>query len=402
MEGYRSWQRTIELDGGHIANFDYPLLFPQTLNPKKVRSYASAPRLNTQSPDRRWILVEQPNTFTSFDVYDLKNPAKAKAPTPLSVPPSMLSKAASSETWQLGEWAGDNRHILLQHLYDGKTEFILVDRTDPLQSLNLTTSLALPTTGISITLIDKKYDQYHIYNEAAATLQTASLKAPTAQLLLEHVLSYRTYSDDTVLYATDSGTPTARVQIKLLRSNKTSNIRTFPAGSPYMLDLTEYSGKLYVATGATAENKVYIYKDPLAQLAARPGHALVPVQVLRVTAPNYLSFSDNAQFIMTENGPEFGVYDIKNKTGYHYVASLSLDMPSTHASWMDGHRLSYISGGKLTVFDYDNTNRQVLMAADSRFNAAFSPDYTYVYSLAPDAVSGRLSMTQTPLLTNLK
>lgn len=401
-DGYRNWQRTIDLTGGRIANFDYPFLFPVTLTPKKIQSYTTAPGLSTQSPNRRWLLVEQPGTFINFEVYDLKNPTKPAAASPLSLPANLLTKATGSESWQLDEWADDNQHVLLQHLYDGKTEFILVDRADPAQSLNLNSSLALPSSGATVSLISKKYDQYYIFNGAAATLQTASLKAPALQPHLEHVLSYRSYSDNTVLYVTDSGAPAGKVQVKLLNGNKTSNIRTFPVGSAYLLDLTEYSGKLYIAASASTENKVYIYRDPLGQLAAMPNHALVPAQVLHVTAPNYLSFSDNTQFIVAENATEFGVYDLRNKTGYHYFAPQPLDAPELHASWMDGHRLTYVSGGKVTVFDYDNANRQVLIPADSRFSIAFPPDYKYVYGLAPGSSAGQLDMTQTPLQTNLK
>lgn len=398
-DGYRTWQRRIELEGGRVANFDYPLLFPQTLKPQKLQTYTAAPRLMTQSPDKRWLLIEQPGTQGNFDVYDLKSPAKP--PAALSLAANLTANATSHETWQLGEWASDNRHLVLRHDYDDKTEFIMIDREQPGQSLNLNASLTLPETGVALRLIDKKYDRYYLH-DAAATLQTVSLKAPVAELLLERVLSFQTYSDDMVLYVTDDQAPAEKVQVKLRQGNATANIRTLPAGSPYLLTLAEHNRKLFVAAGAAAENKLYVYRDPLGQLAARPGHALVPTHLLRVTAPNYLQFSDTGQFVMAENGTEFGVYDVRNAAGYQYTGSLPLDAPQNQASWMDGHRLVYSSGGKLTVFDYDQANRQVLVPADSRFTAAFSPDYKYVYTLAPSVTAGQLDLLRTPLQTDLE
>lgn len=394
-DGYRDWQRTISLEGGSVEHVDYPFLIPKTLASKKIQSYAAAPDLATQSPDHRWLLIEQPGTLTGFDVYDLKNPTKPSVP--LSLPDGLLTKAAGSESWQLGEWSADNQHVLLQHVYDDKTEFILIDRTDPAQSVNLNTTLSINPT--KLTLLDKKYDKYYAYDAASGTLQTVSLKTPAPQPYLEHVLNYQSYGDDTMLYATDSNVPAGKVQIKLRIGDKNSVIRTFPAGTTYLLDLTKYDGTMYVTTGATSENKVYIYKDPIGQLSATPNHALVPAQVLHVTAPNYLSFSDNAQFIITENATEFGVYDIENKLAYHYISPYALDPPQAHANWMDGDRLTYVSNGKLVMFDYDNTNRQTLVGAGSQYEPAFTPNYKFMYTLGPANADGQFDLNQTSLLT---
>ncbi len=393
-DGYRSWQRTIGLEGGSVQHVDYPFLIPKTLTSKKVQSYPAAPGLVTQSPDHRWLFVQQPNTLTGFDVYDLKNPTKPAEP--LLLPANVLTKAAGAESLQLDEWAADNQHVVLQHSYDGKTEYILVDRTDPAQTVNLNTTLSV--NPVKLTLQDKKYDKYYIYDATGGVLRTASLKAPVAQPYLEHVLNYQSYGDDTMLYATDSNVPAGKVQVKLRIGDKTSVIRTFPAGTTYLLDLTKYDGDMYVTTGASSENKVYIYKDPTGQLSANANHALVPAQVLRVSAPNYLSFSDSAQFIVTENGTEFAVYDIENETGYHYTSPFVLDAPQTHANWMDGNRLTYVSNGKLVLFDYDDANRQALVGAASQYEPAFTPNYKFLYTLAPTA-TGQFDLNQTSLLT---
>jgi len=395
--GYRDWHRSIELQGGDVEHFDYPVLFPVKLTNKKLHPYPSAPGLVTQSPDRRWLVVQQPSSMTNFDLFDLKNPAKSQTPTSLSLPTTILSKPTTpGESWQLEEWADDNRHLVLQHTYDGKTEYILVDRTNPAQSLNLNTTLA--ANPAKLTLNNKKYDQYYLY-AADGNLQTATLSKPAPAAVLQHVLAYQSYGSSTLLYATSSGAPAGKVLVKLLIGGQTYVIHSFPAGTNYLLDLTTYSGTLYVAAGAGAENKVYIYADPVGQYGAAPHQALVPSQVLHLDGPNYLSFSTNAQFIVAEAGTQFGIYDIENQKGYTYTVVQPLDPPQAHATWMDGDRLDYVSGGKLSVFDYDNANRQTLVKAGSAYLPAFAPDYKYVYLVAPSDTPGQFDLTQTPLLT---
>ena len=393
--GYRDWQRTINLVGGSVEHFDYPLLFPRSLVTKKLQSFSAAPGLTTQSPDQRWLLIQQPGSLTDFALFDLKNPTKA--PTTLSLPATLLTKATTGENWQLGEWADDNQHILLQHNYDAKTEFILLDRNDATQSVNLDTTLSVSPT--KLTLNNKKFDQYYLLDATTGSLRTASLNTPTPAPRLEHVLAYKSYGNDTVLYVTPDSAVSGKVLVKLAAGSKTTLLRSLAAGDNYLVDLTQYAGTMYIVMGASSTNKVYIYRDPVGQLAAQPQHAIVPIQVLRVDQPNYLSFSNNAQFIVTENGTHFGVYDIQNKLGYNYTAPVPLDAPQAHASWMDGDRLVYTSTGNLSVADYDNANRQSLMPADSHYLPVFAPDIKFVYALVPSsAVAGQFELTQTALL----
>ncbi len=394
--GYDDWQRSIQLDGGSVEHFDYPFLFSRSLTTTKLPTspiYSSAPELVTQSPDRRWLIVGQPGSLVNFDIYDLKNPTTA--PVTISLPDNLISKATSAETWQLAEWADDNQHVLLQHNFDGKTEFILLDRANPEQSINLNSNLSINPTNIS--LENKKYDQYYLYDDLTKTLQTASLSSSVKTMVMQHVLAYQSYGSDTLLYVTDDKAPAGKVLVKMLTGGQASTIHSLPASPNYVVDLTQYSGTMYVAVGASAGNEVYIYKDPLGQLAQLPNQAVVPSQVLHVEQPNYLSFSANAQFIVTEHGSYFGVYDIENQKGYSFVAANTPDPPLAHAEWMDGDRLFYVSNGKLNVFDYDHTNAHVLMAASGQFLPAFAPDYKYVYAISQNQ-NGQYELSQTSLL----
>ncbi len=394
-EGYRSWQRSIEIDGGSVVHFDYPFLFPKTLQPKNIHSYDKLPSLMTQSPDRRWLLMQPAGAVTDFELYDLKNPTKPA--TALALPPSVLSKAVASQSFELSEWADDNRHVVLQHTFDGKVEYILFDRATPDKSVNLNTTLS--ATPSKLTLNNKKYDQYYLYSAATGELQTASLSNPAPVTVLQHVLGYKSYGNNTILYVTDLSAPAGKVLVKLAVGDRSTTLRSLLAGGNYLLDLTKYSGTLYVVMGASAQNKVYIYKDPIGQLSATPKTALIPAQVFHVVQPNFLSFSTNAQFIVVENGSQFGVYDIENTKGYAYTVKHQIDSPATHATWMDGHRLTYVSQGRLIVFDYDAANLQSLESASSSFLPAFTPDYHAFYSLAANPANAQLDLTRTPLLT---
>lgn len=393
-DGYRDWQRTINLEEGAVQHYDYPFLFPNTLNQNRVEAYQGAPGLVMQSPDHRWLLVQQPGSLSDFEMYDIRSETPAQSSLAVSLPDNLLSSNEGSLV--LIEWADNNRHALLRHDFAGQSEYILLDRSAPQESLNLNKTLSI--NPANLTLDDRKHDKYYAYEAAPQRLSTISLNEPNLVEIQDNVLAYKSYSDDTMLYVTDEAAPAGRVLVRLQSGDTTSTIRSLSAGSSYVVDLTKYDDVMYVAAGAAADNRVYIYQDPVGQRAEFPDQAPTPEQVMRVDQVNYLSFSSSAQFIMAQNGNRFAVYDFENDTGYNYTTAEPLDTPQMHASWMDGNRLMYVSSGQLFVYDYDYQNKQTLTAAGSAYLPAFSPNYNFLYTLRP-AENGQFELSQVPTLT---
>jgi hypothetical protein len=247
-DGYRDWKRAITIEGGAVARFDYPVLFPNKLVTAALKKYDARPGLSTQSPDHRWELI-QTGDFNNFELFDMSSPDKA--PVPIVLPPSLLTITGGS--WQFVEWANDNRRVVLQHLGAGTpaSEYILIDRENAQNSVNLTRTLGASPTRIE--LRNKKYDKYVLYDEATHTITTADLGNPKPQLLIDNVLAFKTYGDNVVLYATTEGAPEGKVTIKLRDNNQTFVIREVTPSDTYLLDLTQYSNDWYVGVGSCSK-----------------------------------------------------------------------------------------------------------------------------------------------------
>jgi hypothetical protein len=395
--GYRSWSRSIIVEGGQIMYYDYPMLFPDTLTASTVQDYSSSPVVVTQSPNQQWLMVASPGSLGSFNLYNLNN--TRQAPTTVTLPDGLLSAATSSQSLQVVQWSNDNTHVLLRHTYDGNTEYILMDISSPDQSVNLTKFLALSQSD-TLSLSNLQYDQYIIYDTSAQTLSRASLSSSQAQPYMSKVLAFKTYGSNMVLYVTPDPKDSTKVDVNLYDGNNTYTIRHDVTNTTYLLDLTTYNGDLYVVVSAESENTEYIYEDPVSQITDPQIGIAVPVQIFHITAPTYEAFSPNTQYIMFEGGSNFGVYDALNEVGYSYTIPDQLDTPQTHASWMDSAHLIYVSNGKAVVVDYDDTNRQILVSADPSYIPYFEQSYDYMYTLVPSATEpGHELLTRTGLLT---
>ncbi|HUA13009.1 MAG TPA: PEGA domain-containing protein [Candidatus Sulfotelmatobacter sp.] len=392
--GYRPWYRTIIVNGGTVEHFDYPFLIPTKLTTKDETNYQSAPGLLAQSPSRQYVLIQKPGSDSSFDLYNLNNPAKPQITT-VNIPSNLIAKAQASESWKFVDWANDNKSVLLEHIFDGKNEYILFNVSNPSQSINLDSEFNI--NPVQLTLANKQNNLFYAL-DSNGQLSEYSIGNPTVPVE-EHVLAYTTYGTNSVLYATDNDAPPGKVLVKLYNGSTTYLITSLPVSSIYLLDMTEYSGVPYVAVGSNADNKVLVYQDPVSQISANPGSLPGPVWVMHVPNPNYLSFSDSAQFVLTEGGPNFGVYDFQNQLGYVYSnPTMPIQSPQTSVSWMDGDRTAYVVNNKLVIADYDNKNIQTLVPASPNYLPVFDPSYDYVFTLTQEP-NGQYEFTQTPLLT---
>jgi hypothetical protein len=288
-------------------------------------------------------------------------------------------------------------------------EYVLLDRDSPVDSVDLTTSLHLNQEQ-AVTLFNNRVDQFYLYNQAAPSLERVNASDGSVVSQLDNILAFKTYGSDYVLYVTDK-TPTGKtmasgqVAVVLQAGQKTITLRNLPAANAgadtvtaYALNLAQYSGDWYIAVGAANDTAAYIYRNPQDQPVSSVDAFPVPWRRLAITNPNFLSFSSNTQFLLAESGQKFITYDFENMEQYRYTASEPIDQPQTHAAWMDGDRLAYVSDGKLAVFDYDYHNRQVLQTADANYAPFFAPDFSYSYVLRAAGTNTKAAVTSTGLV----
>jgi hypothetical protein len=381
-DGYHTWKRVTTVEGGSVERFDYPLLFPTTLLSSSTKQYAAPVGLMTQSPDHRWLLTGEAgqNTFDLFDINAKQPVAKSEI-----VPADILAAGSTTKSWEVTEWSTDNRHVVLKRSYErpgqSAVEYVLFDRQDPSLSQNLSVLFGFSPTNLE--LKGGTYDQYYLYDQTSAQLFTASLKKPTPLPFLSDVLAF-TSERDLVLYVTTKDAPVGKVLVRMQKNSETpATIRQLPTNTEYLLDLATFDDAPHVAIGAQSEIRVHVYRDPMHTLRNDPTAALVPLQVLKVASPTYLSFSANKRFVVAEGADRFAVYDAEADRGYSYQTGQTLDAPQAHATWMDGFRLTYVSAGEQLVFDYDGTNLQHVTLSSPVLQSVFDRNYRVMYSLTP-------------------
>lgn len=397
-EGYRDWQRKFELDGGSVERLVYPLLFPNNLVTTDVQLYAAQPKLITESPDKRWILVQRPGSETDFEVFDANKPDPTAV---ISAIPASLLTAGPNQSLKVVEWSSNNKHVLLKHTFGDSYEFVLFNHENAGESININKQFNI--TPSEVVMFDKQPEQIYVYMTNGGVLQKGHIKDKKITPLLTNVVKFKPHGTDMIEYiSTDTVAKDGKVAVKLRTNGTDYLLRELPTNTSYLLDIAKFDNRWYMVAGAQSENRVYIYEDPLDALRSRSTDPdrIIPVRTTRVDNPQKVSFSANARFIAVQGvNQQFTVYDADMDRQYRYQIDKPLDA-SAPATWMDGHRLVSVSEGKIVVFDFDGSNVQVLNSALTGTTPQFDREYSALFSLsASEQVKGRFALSRTSLLT---
>lgn len=397
-DGYRIWQREINVIGGQVLRVDYPLLFPVELNTENLKIYGQKPPLVVSTPNNRWLLVlKTDNPTYSFDMYDTTQPEQA--PEELVLPANLYA-TAERESWRFVEWADDQNNVLIQHNYgtNGAREFILFDRSNPAQSINLSSWFGRQFSQISF--VNNQSDQFYLYDGSEDVLWRASLSQPEPERIAGNVLTYESFDADGVAYINRvEGEQRALLQLK--NGSQTTVVRQLPGGGGYKLAVSSYKGDFYLGVASKKLNASYVYKNPIQQINNQASPGLSVAAILPIKNPGHLSFSVGGRLMLAEKGRQFAVYDSLYEQSYHYDFTKPLDAGQKHATWLDGAHLQYVSNGQLFVFDFDGKNDELLIPAISNLSVHYSQNQESVFALAPleGSKTGEVALTFTPLRT---
>lgn len=400
QNGYHTWSNNITLYGGQVEQLTYPFLFPTNPTKTNIQTITSQPDIASYTPDRHWLVVSIPGQLGNFYMIDVTNTKTAI--TTLSIPANVLGSQPGTNTLSAVQWSNDNQYLLIKDTYSGGYQYLMLDRTDPANSFNVT-KLFATTSFTSVTMDNEAYNKLYLYNQVSQSLVLGDVTSKTVTNVLSGVLAFWPYSTNQIVYTTIDSKNSSLADARLWNADGQNYLlRTLPVGTSYQLNMASFNSNLYVVIGSSASKYAYVYMNPLNQLSNTPNQLPLPFTLLVVTGtPENVSFSANARFIALQSGSQFAIYDIQTDTHYQYNTALNF-AANQLATWMDGNRLDAVINGKLTIWDFDGTNTISFVDANSAYPAAFNQAYTAVYTInpTPNSSTGQWQVTRNSLVAN--
>ena len=376
---YRTWSRNLELEGGSLRRLTYARMVPAVLNSELAINFPTSPTMISQSIDRRWLVTAFIDNPLLMRVVDLSKSQFDFINLPL---PLGLLDTKEAGTWEVIDWADDNKTFLAVYRTASSSEFVLVDREDGTKSKKLKT--LFPSVQFSeVSLRSRKNDLLYLFDGTNKTLYQADTRDGSFSIVLQDVTSYKTFGDDTILYVTNKRTEVGTVDVYLKNGNESYKIRNIKESPNYLLDLSKLGSAIVLGICSPSENRAIIYNDPINSLKQNDFSTIpVPTTVLRVDNPTELEISTDSSMIIARSSQAFASHEFDADRSY----SFRLDTPAdegTKLNWIDGQHLVVSVGGKQLMIDFDGSNRYELVASVGAIGSFFNTSTDFLYTVSP-------------------
>lgn len=366
LDGYLDWQKTFAVKASELRWLNYARLVPETIKTTTLKEFPTLAG-ELPSPDKKWIIAqptaEKPE-FTLIDIRDEKKPVFSQLTVPAD---RYLRKEGVPSVFSLVEWDFGARYVLVKHTAGDVTEFIRLDRTDPDQTVNLSTKL-----GINIEDIHFSGTSGNVYYalENGSLRRLDSGAGTISQPIVKDVASFKIFKTTTLAYVKKP--VEEKIGVGVVIDSKPRRVATYDATQPVYIDVNQYFSDYYMAVARGTS--VTIYKDP--QLDTMSKFA----RFSTVSSPAWLKFGNSGRFVITGVGTQFTTYDLETKE--QFAVNLPGTAPdlSKAPQWLDDYYLVSAADNDLRITEFDGANQHVITSSLPGFPVTLSDNGQFLFS----------------------
>jgi hypothetical protein len=393
-DGYRKWNRDLVLEGGSLRRLTYARLIPEKLDSELGVSLPSQPTTISQSIDKRWLIMAFSENPLLMQVVDLERPQLQAIN--LQLPIDILTTKLAGK-WDFIDWADDNKTVLAKYVTAESVEYLLINREDGTRAKNLQ-KLFSPIQFNYVELRSRKNDEVYLFNEPTGGLWRGSVGNGQLESVQTGIIKFKSYDNDVFLYIAEIDSAEGRVSVFLKQGSNIIKLRELKKSDKYLLDISKLGNSYVMGVGSTAENRIFVYNDPIKALKNNDFSSLpVPTTALKVERPEEMIISADSSTIAVRGGSAFATHEFEADRSYSFVYDGLIDKDSK-VRWLDGQHMTFSSSNKQILVDFDGSNRQELVISPYALGSLVNRDFDKLYTFSePEVVGGPYRMMQTYL-----
>jgi hypothetical protein len=382
LDGYRTWQKSINLKAGMVGWLSYARLIPTDVKTEKLRTTTALAGV-LASPDDKWMALLDDATKPAVVVADLQNDNVKYKTLDLPATSFTQPEAGKSQTFTLDSWSQNGQYILVKHTYDdSKVEWIVIDRNDVSKTKNITTTLAISADKVVFAADNGK----SVYVKTGDIVRKVDLDSETlSRPLVSNVDDFWVYHFSTLLYATRADPTTKLRSVGYMADNMDNGqtLATYPDdGLSLKIATSEYFNERYVAISHGAD--VVISQGSLPNGTDKG--SLKTIKKFTMAAPiQWLDTSTNGRFVIAQTGATFTTYDLELAKSDTTILKGVAPATSREQRWLDPFMTWSDNDGTLRLYEFDGANQQDITAVAPGYDATYSPNEKYLYYIAHDA-----------------
>jgi PEGA domain len=389
-DGYENWQKTLDVKAGTLTWLDYARLIPKN---RPIQALNTLPTLfaSTAAPDGKSILLQPDMAIPSFQFIDIRSD-DIKSST-LSIPVSLYTDAATAgvvHSFAISSWDTGGRFALIQHTYNDKKEWLVLDTKDVNATKNITTLLDLDIVSIVFSGTSGNV----FYALSGGDIRKLDISAGTiSRSLVNNVNSFSLFETNVITYVgTSAAEPTKRVVGLYREGDASSHILrtvTLPADVPLRVATARYFNQDYVAIseGSVVDITSGNYPDSASDDAA----SLATFASFTTAYPiDQLSFSPSGDYVLVQNGTQFTSFDVEHQRVATSVVTTDAAATVAPLKWLDDDHVWSDTSNSLTLREFDGANTAAINTVTPGHMVVISQNDKYLYSIGLAATGYQL------------
>ncbi len=380
-QGYKTWQKSVEVTAGGILWLTYARLVPNELPTANVASFGAVAG-TASSPDNKWMAIKEDASTPIIHLADLSRDDVEV--TNIELPSESYTAPApeKSQAFSLETWNPSSRFLLVKHTYDDdKVEWIVADTQNIEATKNITTLLGVNATKVLFTGNSTSI----LYALVDNTVRKIDLNAATLSgPLVSNVAEFSLYDNNTVVYSTlpDPATQMRSVGYFNDGAAKARTIRSYSDNGqiPLHIAVGKYFDDYYIAI--SYDKAIEILKGALPRSDASTPSAMTAYATMSIpSGVQHLSIVTNGRFVVAQTPTSFVTNDLElKKTTTTELKDTTL-LPR-ELRWLDGYTIWNDQGGKLRLYEFDGANQHEIMSVVPGMSVTYSPSAKYLYGIA--------------------
>lgn len=380
-DGYETWRKNLDIQAGTLTALNYARLIPKERTVKNVASFNEL-SASLASPSRRSMLLQTTPSAASFVLADFQNEQAIKQRT-LTLPAEVYSDATTPDVthrFRLVEWDQGGRYVLIAHSFKDSTEWLVLDTEDATKTTNITKSLNIAIDSAQFSGTSGS----QLYVLSAGDIRKIDVAGGTiSRPLASKVASFDLYGSDIVAYVSQPVAETHMQSVGIVREgDKLPHVlRTVVTSdaAPLHIATSRYFNEDYVAI--SLGGKVDILKGTYPSSTDETNDTLKQFASFTFSRPiQWLDISHNGRFVVAQTGDRFTSYDVE-RMSLPAEATLAGEGATSQLRWLDDFYVWSDRASKLTLREYDGSNEYDMGAVATGFDATFSQNNKYLYSI---------------------
>lgn len=378
-DGYETWSKTLDVKAGTLTWLNYARLIPVNRPVETVESYSSLAGMIT-SPDGKMILSITDASRPTMQLADIRsNDVKLSTVT---LPAELYTDATTkdvSHTFTLGSWDTGGRYVLVNHTYNGKSEWLVVDTRDVNASKNITRVLDIEITSPVFSGTNGSV----VYALSAGDIRKLDLSAATiSRSLVSGVTAFSLYDNTIITYEGKDATDSTKHVVGVYREGDSAPhvLRSVSVDVPLKIATSRYFNQDYVAIAEGSRIDILRGSYPSSSSDDTTSLGIVST-VDFAPSTTHLSFSPKGDYVLAQTNASFVSYDVEHARVNRSIVGQDPSAKVSPLRWIDDDHVWSDAEGQLTLREFDGANNTVISPAAMGFGSVISDNDTYMYSI---------------------